>query len=317
MNKLINVFSILALVGFSFSSCVSSKKYADMKNKYDECSQRADHNFYLSERKEADLDSANAALKRQVADMAKDTVDQSLRMHQIAMENNSLRGINDGLSAQLKASHNEAQTKALLADFQKIQEQLQAREDTLQVAEKTLKAKEKKVNELSSIIDKQNQTMQNLRQRVADALKGFEGNGLVVVNKNGKVYVSMDEKLLFQSGKWDVDAKADSALSKISAFLAANKDIQVVIEGHTDDLPFKGNGNVTDNWDLSAKRATAIVRALLKNGNIDPARISASGRAEFDPLDKSKTKEARQRNRRTEIILSPNMDELFNVINGK
>lgn len=159
--------------------------------------------------------------------------------------------------------------------------------------------------------------MKNLRKKVADALTGFEGKGLEVINKNGKVYVSLDEKLLFKSGKWDVDAKGVEALNNIAKFLAENKDIHVVIEGHTDDQALVNSiGNIEDNWDLSVKRATAIVKTILKNKNIDPARITASGRAEFVPLDNAKTKEARQKNRRTEIILSPNMDELMKVLSN-
>jgi chemotaxis protein MotB len=228
-----------------------------------------------------------------------------------------LRKVNSQLADQLKNSRSEAEVKALLSDLQKIQDKLQAREDALLASEKSLKEKELKVKELSDIISKQDSLMKNLRKKVADALTGFEGKGLEVINKNGKVYVSLDEKLLFKSGKWNVDAKGVEALNNIAKFLAENKDIHVVIEGHTDDQALVNSiGNIEDNWDLSVKRATAIVKTILKNKNIDPARITASGRAEFVPLDNAKTKEARQKNRRTEIILSPNMDELMKVLSN-
>lgn len=312
-----NILFFAAAIALMSASCVSQKKYNAAVNK-------ADSLAYAQEKCQKELNVSNGNLgainndlKHKLAEMAKDTASQSLRMHQIQLANEQLRKDNAELYAKLQGSNTDAHVKSLLSDLQKIQDKLQAREDTLQKTEKQVREKEKKVSELNAVIDKQNQTMQSLRQRVADALKGYVGKGMAVEYKNGKVYVSMEESLLFTSGHWDVTPKADSALTKVAAFLAENKDIEVVIEGHTDDLAYRGNGYILDNWDLSTKRATAIVRSLLKNKKINPSRVSASGRAEFVPLDDSKTDVARRKNRRTEIILSPNMDELMNVINGK
>lgn len=299
------------------ASCVSQKKYAAAVSKADSLAIVNADCQKVANSSQENLNSINASLKHKLAEMAKDTASQSLRMHQIQLANEQLRKDNADLYSKLQGASNDSEVKALLGDLQKIQDKLQAREDTLQKAEQLVREKEKKVGELNAVIEKQNQSMQLLRQRVADALKGYVGKGMAVEYKNGKVYVSMDESLLFTSGHWNVTPKADSALTKVAAFLADNKDIQVVIEGHTDDLAYRGNGYILDNWDLSTKRATAIVRSLLKNNKINPARISASGRAEFVPVDDSKTAAARQKNRRTEIILSPNMDELMDVINGK
>jgi chemotaxis protein MotB len=137
---------------------------------------------------------------------------------------------------------------------------------------------------------------------------------LTVEQKNGKVYVSLDEKLLFKSGKWEVDPNGQNALKKLAAVLEKNEDINVLIEGHTDDVPFGGNGNIADNWDLSAKRATAIVKIILANSKVKPQRLMAAGRGEFMPIDPQKTTEARQKNRRTEIILSPKLDEVLKML---
>lgn len=299
------------------ASCVSTKKYELLQTRCDSLRSAADYCNAQYNTANDNMNKANADLKRKLTEMAKDTVSQNFRMHQLQLANEQLRKDNAELYAKMQNTSSDAEVKGLLNDLQKIQDKLQAREDTLQKAEKEVRAKEKKVSELNAVIEKQNQSMNSLRQRVADALKGYVGKGVDVVFKNGKVYVSMDESLLFTSGHWDVTPKADSALTKVAAFLADNKDIQVVIEGHTDDLAYRGNGYILDNWDLSAKRATAIVRSLLKNQKINPARVSATGRAEFAPVDDSKTAAARQKNRRTEIILSPNMDELMDVINGK
>jgi chemotaxis protein MotB len=156
-----------------------------------------------------------------------------------------------------------------------------------------------------------------LKNKVADALKGFEDKGLTIHEKNGKVYVSLDEKLLFASGSWEIDNKGKEALTELGNVLATDKDINVVIEGHTDNVPYKGSGNVKDNWDLSVLRATSVVKEILKNGNISPQRVTASGRGEFVPVDNDDSKEARAKNRRTEIILTPKLDELFQIIDSQ
>jgi chemotaxis protein MotB len=152
---------------------------------------------------------------------------------------------------------------------------------------------------------------------VADALKGFEDKGLTIYEKNGKVYVSLDEKLLFASGSWEIDNNGRAALTELGKVLAGDHDINVVIEGHTDNVPYRGSGNVKDNWDLSVMRATAVVKELLKNKDILPQRISASGRSEYIPMDIEDSREARAKNRRTEIILTPKLDELFKIIDGQ
>lgn len=313
------IFYCFLLGGF-VSSCVSQKKFDEISRQLDDCNQKnelTNKNLSDAQQKIADLDRNTAALKMEVDSLNAENATKSKLLHQNKLDQESLKKVNSQLADQLKNSRSEAEVKALLSDLQKIQDKLQAREDALLASEKSLKEKELKVKELSDIISKQDSLMKNLRKKVADALTGFEGKGLEVINKNGKVYVSLDEKLLFKSGKWDVDAKGVEALNNIAKFLAENKDIHVVIEGHTDDQALVNSiGNIEDNWDLSVKRATAIVKTILKNKNIDPARITASGRAEFVPLDNAKTKEARQKNRRTEIILSPNMDELMKVLSN-
>jgi chemotaxis protein MotB len=154
----------------------------------------------------------------------------------------------------------------------------------------------------------------SLKRSVSEALTGFENQGLSVTQKNGKVYVSLDEKLLFPSGSTTVDPKGVAALKKLAGVLEKNPEISINIEGHTDDVPVIPGSNFRDNWDLSVLRATSIVRILLQGSSIDPKRLSVSGRGEFFPVDPSKTAEARQKNRRTEIILSPRLDELFKLI---
>jgi chemotaxis protein MotB len=140
---------------------------------------------------------------------------------------------------------------------------------------------------------------------------------LTIYEKNGKVYVSLDEKLLFASGSWEIDKRGKEALGELGKVLAGDSNINVVIEGHTDNVLYKGSGNVKDNWDLSVMRATAVVKELLKNKEVNPQRITAAGRSEYIPIDATDTKEARAKNRRTEIILTPRLDELFKIIDSQ
>jgi chemotaxis protein MotB len=135
-----------------------------------------------------------------------------------------------------------------------------------------------------------------------------------VHEKNGKVYVSLEEKLLFETGQWQVDPRGQEAIRQLSNVLAENTDINIMVEGHTDNVPMRGSGAVKDNWDLSVMRATAVTKILTQNEAIDPARIIAAGRSKYIPLEENETAEGRQMNRRTEIILTPKIDELLKII---
>ncbi len=153
------------------------------------------------------------------------------------------------------------------------------------------------------------------QERVSEALLGFENNGLTVTMKNGKVYVSLEEKLLFRTASWEIDVNGRNALKQLAGVLEKNPDIQVMIEGHTDNVPYNPTGGqLRDNWDLSVKRATTVVRVMLEGSRIDPKRLTASGRSQYLPVDDRNTSDARQKNRRTDIILAPDLTKLFKLI---
>ncbi len=182
---------------------------------------------------------------------------------------------------------------------------------------KELQAREQRVGELEQTLRAREEALAAIRRQVADALLGFEGKGLTITQKDGKVYVSMEDKLLFRSGSWEVDPNGAKAVRELGTVLAHNADINVMVEGHTDDVPYKANGPVLDNLDLSTKRATTVTRLLLENKEIAPSRITAAGRGESLPVDPAKTTEARAKNRRTEIILTPKLDELMQLMDTK
>lgn len=185
---------------------------------------------------------------------------------------------------------------------QQLEERQRQLEQSEQAATEALRAKE--------------QELEQLRHAVSQALVGFTDKGLNVETKEGKVYVSMEDKLLFASGSWTVSEKGVEAIKSLAKVLEEHTDLNIMVEGHTDNVVFRGTTAVKDNWDLSVMRATAVVKALLQNGDINPTRLSASGRSEYLPLDENNTPEARAKNRRTEIILTPNLDQLFQLIQG-
>jgi len=183
----------------------------------------------------------------------------------------------------------------------------------LEKAEEDLFERESKLRELQSLIKQRDSSMNALRERVEQSLLGFKDSGLEIEVKNGKVYVKMSNQLLFKSGSTVIDQRGRDALSQLAMVLSQQTDISVMIEGHTDNKPIN-NARIADNWDLSVLRSTEVARILTIENGIDPKRIIASGRSEFMPTDEADTQEARAKNRRTEIILSPKLDELFNLV---
>jgi len=171
---------------------------------------------------------------------------------------------------------------------------------------------QQKLQQLQSLLDQQKQKAAELKKKMTDALSGFNSNELTVTQKNGKVYVSLSENLLFPSGSAEVNDKGKDALSKLAAVLIINPDISVNIEGHTDSIPIRSK--YPDNWALSTARSTAIVRILVNTYHVDPAKVVASGHSQYDPVESNSTPEGRAKNRRTEIILTPKLDELYKLI---
>jgi chemotaxis protein MotB len=180
------------------------------------------------------------------------------------------------------------------------------------MTQKQLEAEQKRLWDLRKLLEEQRQAVENLRKKMSDALTGFSSNELQVFVKNGRVYVSLQENLLFPSGSAVVNPKGKEALGTLAQVLNINPDINVVVEGHTDSVPIRGK--YEDNWALSVARSTAIVRILTDTYKVDPTRVTASGRSKYEPVDLNETPEGRQRNRRTEIILAPKLDQLLELL---
>jgi chemotaxis protein MotB len=309
---------LLFAVTFFFGSCVSLKQFNETKGRLNST---LSENSQLKQNK-MELETANAELFSRVELLnsqnkeLKTQLDEALYNLNIQKQNNSaiskekadLQHQLDGLK-----SGSTAEIEKLLTDLQLTRGDLNTREDKLREAERELERKNARLIELQNILAQQEQAVKELKDKVMNALVGFNNNGLTVHEKNGKVYVSLDEQLLFRTGRWDVDPNGQRALRELSTVLAQNPEINIMVEGHTDDVPMRGAGDVKDNWDLSVMRATAVTKILTQNSQIDPKRIIAAGRSEYLPLSPEKTTEDRQINRRTEIILTPNLDELLKI----
>jgi len=200
------------------------------------------------------------------------------------------------------------------ADIKKELEQVSSNSQTaLHQSNMTIADQARRLNDLQNLIQAQKDVVNKLKKTVADALVNFKPDELSVSVVDGKLYVSLQEKLLFKSGSAAVDPKGKQALEKLSSVLKNSSDINIMIEGHTDSVPIRGK--FEDNWALSVARATSIVRILTSEDGVDAHRIIASGRSSYFPVDDNRTAEGRAKNRRTEIILSPDLTALFKLLN--
>jgi chemotaxis protein MotB len=205
-----------------------------------------------------------------------------------------------------------AKITALNNQNNQLGQQTTEQQNQLSKSKETLQQQQQRLQHLQDLLEQQKQQSEQLKNKMTEALKGFNSNDLSVYQKNGKVYVRLSENLLFPSGSAIVNPKGVDALSKLAAVLNLNTEVSVNIEGHTDSIPI--HGRFKDNWDLSTARANAIVRVLVDNYKVDPVRVIASGHSYYDPIESNSTPDGRALNRRTEIILSPKLDEMYKLL---
>lgn len=216
---------------------------------------------------------------------------------------------------QLQKSYDQLMDESL-SKTEQLNTALKIKSQELEEKERLLLQREKSLKELQEMVSKQDSITKRLNDILRNALLGFNSEDLSVEIKNGKVYVSMSDKLLFKSGKADIEDEGKKALKLLADVLNKNPDIDILIEGHTDNVPIK-TSMYKDNWDLSVARATSIVRILNEDYKVSPQRLTAAGKGEFFPRATNDTAEGRAKNRRTEIILSPKLDELMNILKIK
>jgi len=308
---------LFALIIALIPSCVSKKIYDDLEQKYN----RLTHsNSELIDQNEALVVQKNK-LQSDLKNLSNEI--QELNDRKVGLENEYTSAKNR--LEQLLASYDALQTESateisknaqtirdLLKELEQKENLLTAESQRLSKLQTELNDRTQTIQELEQLIATKEAKMNALKNAVSNALKGFEGKGLTVTHKNGKVYVSMENKLLFDSGSWAVGMQGVDAVEKLAQVLIQNPDIEVLIEGHTDNVPYTGP-LVLDNWDLSVKRATAIVR-ILQNKGVKPLQITAAGRSEYLPIQSNMNTEGKAKNRRIEIILAPNLDKINQLL---
>ncbi len=308
------------------TNCVTQKEY-----------DKALNDFFNEAIKNKALTQSLDSLK---ADCAKKNSDLSAQIDQLKLDSTELSDLVESLKKEVddqnvtyakqqseyqqklkQAGDKNQKTNADLIqmqlDLEKQKLALQQKEADLKKATEELKSREAKINELEKLLSEQKTKADALRDAIKKALTDFSAGELDVYTKDGKVYVSMSDKLLFKSGSTTVESKGVDALGKLSDVIKKNPDILVNIEGHTDNVPYgNGSGIIKDNWDLSLMRSSSVLHILTDKYKVSSMQVIASGRGEFFPKATNSTAEGRASNRRTEIILAPKVDKLLNIVNG-
>ena len=294
--KKITAFIVILL---SLNSCVSNRVFNDLESRY---AQLKD-NF---NRQTKSIENLNTEIK----DLTKKfiTLEETLEITEDSLNQKQQKLEQLESSIDLLKQNSETELKKRIAENEELMEKIAERENEL--ADRMAR-----VDELEGLITRQQEAMRKLKEKLSDALLNFEDKGLTVEARDGKVYVSMENKLLFRSGSWKVGAEGRLAIEELGNVLADNPDIAILIEGHTDNVPYSGKGPLKGNWDLSTKRATAIVNQLLENPDILPQNLTAAGRGEYLPIAPNSSRQGRAANRRIEVVLSPKLDEIKQIIN--
>ncbi|HBK71857.1 MAG TPA: cell envelope biogenesis protein OmpA [Flavobacteriaceae bacterium] len=311
----------LALIILSISmlsSCVSKKIYTELEEKYDKLRGSNESLFAenqdLIDQKKA-LQESKIKLQSEVDKLASERERITNAVNQLEDKKRNLEAEYENLAndSEQQLSAKAEENRRLLVQLQEKESQLASESERLEQLQSELSERSARVDQLEGLIAAKEAAMQRLKDAVSSALQGFEGKGLTVERKNGKVYVSMENKLLFSSGSWAVNGEGQRAVVNLASVLKDNPDINVLIEGHTDNVPYGGKGVLLDNWDLSTKRATAIVRILVNN-NVNAEQVTAAGRSKYVPLTSNATSTGKAKNRRIEIILAPNLDAINDLL---
>jgi chemotaxis protein MotB len=317
------ILSLLILSFFALVSCVPMKKYKELLAKEQECNKELEkfkQDALNMEGKAKDFEAKFEITRKERDQLIKDTTQLGAQYRTLQTSLSKCTAEKDKLETafnKLKTT-GEKETASLQSEIEAKTLELQRKESALSTLEKELKDKQKlleereqRVAELEEIIKRKDEGVKMLKTKIANALNAFESQGLTVVQKNGKIYVSMEAKLLFASGSILVEANGKKALIALAKVLEMEKELEIIVEGHTDTDKLAGTTHPKNNWELSVLRATSVVDILISNSKLLPAQLMAAGRSEYHPVD---TKD-KAKNRRIEIIISPNLNELYDLIN--
>ena len=317
---MIKKISLIALTLALAVSCVSPKVYKELEGKYANLKKE---NRKLYDDNETLLSAKNKA-ENSLKELQANYDAAVAKRDKLQSDYNALKANHDNLTASYDAleknssaaiADNVKKNRELLAQLEAKEQALANENARLTRLEKDLKNRSERVAELEGLIAAKDAAMTALKDAISKALTDFEGKGLTIEQRDGKVYVSMENKLLFNSGSWAVGSQGRQAVQQLGSVLGVNPDIAVLIEGHTDNVPYKGNAQLSGNWDLSTKRATAIVNILRENTDIKAENLTAAGRGEYAPIATNDTAEGKAKNRRIEVILTPKLDEISKLLN--
>lgn len=318
---MIKKVSVALLIIALSTSCVSKKVYTDLENKFADLKKENrkiadDNETLLAAKNKLEIDQSNLQKEYDKTKAERDKLQADL-----AAANANMKTLQASYNALEKNSDDALQSnmtknRELLAKLEAKEKALAAEQERINKLMADFQERSNRVAELEEMMASKEAGMKKLKDNLSKALNAFEGKGLTIEQKNGKVYVSMENKLLFQTGSWTVGSEGKKAVVELGKVLAQNPDISVLIEGHTDNDKFAGAvGGVENNWDLSTKRATAVVNILGENKTINKQNLTAAGRGEFAPIASNDTPEGKSKNRRIEIILTPKLDEISKMLN--
>lgn len=336
MKKMSILVMKVAIISTVFYSCIPARQYEELKAKYENCSSERTSLSVASGKIETDMNENKAqinAMTKEHEILVRDTSTLGTALRRMQEQYDKINKLNDELlkkQAELQKG-SEAENLKLMTELQKTQIELQKKEDNLKNLERELDTKKTSLDKMSSELAKREQRMRELetmisekdsvanalKEKVSKALLGFKDKGLTISQKDGKIYVSLEAELLFAKGSTAIDKKGKEAIIALGKVLETQSDISILVEGHTDIDKIVPGSNLKDNWDLSVLRATSVVRLLSENKNIDPKRLTAAGRGEYIAVNTDKTEGAKSKNRRIEVILTPNLDELFQILEPK
>lgn len=298
-----------------FAACVPARKYEELQSRYKSTQETEGAALAKAQQAEASMKEQQASMedvqKRKV-NLERDTTIQGTSLRNMTGQYDKINKLNAELldKYNLLMAGDRSENRKLLTDLETTRLRLQRQEDSLSVLSRSLGDREAKLSDLQKELSAKDAAMKGLKDRVSAALTGFEGKGLTVTQKGGKIYVNLENKLLFATGSTAVEAKGKEALASLAKAVENEKDLSILVEGHTDTDKILPGGTMKDNWDLSVLRATSVVRILQESSKLDPTRITAGGRGEYVPIDTAD----KAKNRRIEVILAPNLEALYNLV---
>jgi chemotaxis protein MotB len=321
-NRMRLTYVLFFMITVAIASCVPLKKYHDVAEKARLCEEELNalkDKAINNENKANELESQLGLLTKEATQLRQDTTNLGEKLRLLKTQYQKM--VDQNLMYEKKLEHDrqtvaksagsmQADMDAKSIELQRKQDELKDLEDELFQKQKLLEDREKRVQELEEMLQRKDEAVKMLKKKIADALLGYKNKGLSVEERNGKIYVSLDAKLLFKTGSTQVETEGKKALVDLARVLEKEKDMEIIVEGHTDTDKLTSPNHPKNNWELSVLRATSVVEILTGNSTMNPGILMAAGRSEFHPVDPND----KAKNRRIDIIISPNLNALFELI---